>query len=94
MVESDRPQMTIWPMRFLCRITKAKNTHSEYAILIAVERQQWLRDRSSMLRDRSSVLRDRSSMLRLYPHCLSYVYVYSDTLRILILMGVSAFFWR
>jgi hypothetical protein len=67
-------------MRFVCRITKAKNTHSEYAILIAVARQQWLRE--------------RSSMLRLYPHCLSYVYVHSDILPILILLGVSAFFWR
>jgi hypothetical protein len=33
--EPDRPQMTIWRMRFTCRITKATNTHSEYAILIA-----------------------------------------------------------
>ena len=49
MVESDRPQMTVWRLRFVCRITKAKNTHLEYAIFTAVARQQWLRERSSML---------------------------------------------
>jgi hypothetical protein len=35
----------------------ATNTHSEYEILIAFQRQQWLRE--------------RVSMLRLYVHCLS-----------------------
>jgi len=28
MVEPDRPQMTIWRIRKVCRITKATNTHS------------------------------------------------------------------
>jgi hypothetical protein len=37
-------------MRFACWITKATDTHSEYAILIAFPRQQWLRERASMLR--------------------------------------------
>jgi hypothetical protein len=32
-VEPDRPQMTMWYMPITCWITKAKNTHSEYAIL-------------------------------------------------------------
>ena len=40
-VEPDRPQMTIWRMRFACWITKATDTHSEYVILFAVPRQQW-----------------------------------------------------
>jgi hypothetical protein len=57
MVEADRPQMTIWRMRFACWVTKATDTRSEYAILIAFPRQQWLRE--------------RASMLRLYVHCLS-----------------------
>ena len=35
----------------------ATNTHSEYEMLIAFQRQQWLRE--------------RISMLRLYVHCLS-----------------------
>jgi hypothetical protein len=35
-------------MRFACRITKATDTHSEYVILIAFPRQQWLRERVSM----------------------------------------------
>ena len=34
-VEPDGPQMTIWRMRIARWIPKAKNTHSEYVILIA-----------------------------------------------------------
>jgi hypothetical protein len=45
-------------MRFACWISKAADTHSGYAILIAFARQKWLRE--------------RASMLRLYLHCLSY----------------------
>jgi hypothetical protein len=37
---------TIRRMRFVCWITKATDTDSEYVILIAVPRQQWLRERS------------------------------------------------
>ena len=37
-------------MRFACRVTKATDTHSEYAILIAFPLQQWLCERASMLR--------------------------------------------
>ena len=37
-------------MRFACFITKTTDTHSEYVILIAFARQQWLRERASMLR--------------------------------------------
>jgi hypothetical protein len=33
-----------------CWITKATYTHSEYIIVIAFPRQQWLRERASMLR--------------------------------------------
>jgi hypothetical protein len=44
-------------MRFVCWITKATDTHSEYVILIAFPLQQWLRE--------------RASILRLYVHCLS-----------------------
>ena len=36
-------------MRLVCRIVKAKNTHLEYAILIAFLRQQWLRERALVL---------------------------------------------
>jgi hypothetical protein len=41
---------TIRRMRFACWITKATDTHSEYVILIAFPRQQWLCKRVSMLR--------------------------------------------
>jgi len=37
-------------MRFVCWITKDRNTHSEYIILIAFPLQKWLHERSSMLR--------------------------------------------
>jgi len=37
-------------MRFACYITKSTDTHSEYAIVIAFQRQQWLRERTSVLR--------------------------------------------
>jgi hypothetical protein len=37
-------------MRFACWVTKATNTHSEYVILIAFLRQQWLHERASVLR--------------------------------------------
>ena len=40
---------TIWLMRLTCWITKATDTHSEYVILIAFQRQEWLRERSSLL---------------------------------------------
>jgi hypothetical protein len=49
MLESDKPQMTIWHMRTACWITKATNAHSEYVILFALPLQQWLRERASML---------------------------------------------
>jgi len=49
-VEPDRPHMTIWHMRIECCIPKAKNTHSEYVILIAFPLQQRLHERSSMSR--------------------------------------------
>ena len=48
-VEPGRPQMTIWRMRFICWITNATNTHSQYAILIAFPLQQRLRERASKL---------------------------------------------
>jgi hypothetical protein len=36
-------------MRFACWITKATNSRSQYVILIAFPRQQWLRERKSIL---------------------------------------------
>ena len=48
--EPRRAQMAIWRMRTACWITKAANTHSQYAILIAFPLQQWLHERASMLR--------------------------------------------
>jgi hypothetical protein len=40
-VESGRPQVTIWRMRIVCWIPKGTNTHSECVILIAFPLQQW-----------------------------------------------------
>ena len=44
-------------MRFACWFIKARDTHSEFAILFAFPRQQWIRE--------------RASVLHLYVHCLS-----------------------
>jgi hypothetical protein len=37
-------------IRFACWITKATDTLSEYVILIAFPRQQWLRERATVVR--------------------------------------------
>jgi len=49
-LKPDRPQMTTWPMGFVCWITKATNTHPEYVILTAFPLHQRLQERISMLR--------------------------------------------
>jgi hypothetical protein len=54
----DTDDNIIGRMRIACWITKATDTHSEYAIFIAFPRQQ--------------LLRERISVSRLYIHCLSY----------------------
>jgi hypothetical protein len=48
-VEPNRPHMTKWCMRIVSWISKAKNTHSEYVILIVFPRQEGLHKRASML---------------------------------------------
>ena len=40
-------------MRFACWLTKATDTHSEYAVLTVFPQQQWLRERASVLRIRT-----------------------------------------
>ena len=37
--------MTKWRMRIACWLPKATNTYSQYVILIAFPRQQWLHER-------------------------------------------------
>ena len=49
-VEPDRQQMTIWSVRIAWWITKARDTRSEYLIVIAFPLHQWLHERASMLR--------------------------------------------
>ena len=48
-VQPHRPQIATWCMRITCRIPKAADTHSEYAILIAFPLQQWLHEGTSEL---------------------------------------------
>jgi hypothetical protein len=50
MVGPDRPQMIVRRMRIACWVTNATDTHSEYVIFIAFQRQQWLCERASVLR--------------------------------------------
>jgi hypothetical protein len=47
---NDRSQETIWHMRIAGWIPKATNTYSEYVMLIAFPKQQWLHERASVLR--------------------------------------------
>jgi hypothetical protein len=47
-VDPDRPQLQ--RMRFAFKVTKVTDTHSEYVILVAFLRQQWLNERASILR--------------------------------------------
>ena len=49
-VDSDRPQMTIWRVRIACWIPNVRDRLPEYVIIIAFPLQQWLRERASMLR--------------------------------------------
>jgi hypothetical protein len=46
---TDNNKIGIWRMRFFCWITKATDTDAEYAILVALQSQQWLGERASML---------------------------------------------
>jgi hypothetical protein len=55
--------MTIRRMRIVYCITKATNTHSEYARLIAFPLQQLLNERASMLRYK-------------YTDCLSFFFTF------------------
>ena len=41
--------MTVWRMRVACWIPKATNTYSEYVVLIAFPRQEWLCEGASVL---------------------------------------------
>jgi len=49
-VEPDRPQMAIRCMRIACWIFKAKDTHSEYVIFIALLQQQFVQERAPRIR--------------------------------------------
>jgi hypothetical protein len=49
LVESARPQMTIWHMRIACWIPKATQAHSEYVILITFALKHWLHGSASFL---------------------------------------------
>jgi hypothetical protein len=49
-LELDRPQMTVWRMRFSCWKHKATNTHSKYVKHIGFPLKQRLHKRTSVLR--------------------------------------------
>jgi hypothetical protein len=64
MVQPDRPQLTIWGMRFAWWITKATNTHSGYIILTAFPLQQWLHECALHVRCQSYYNQDGQCTLR------------------------------
>jgi hypothetical protein len=47
-VETDKPQTTMWRIRFACWVTKTINAQSYYVILINFPLQQWLHESASM----------------------------------------------
>ena len=47
--ERGKIRMTIWRLRIACWVTKAKNTHAQYVILIDFPMQQMLHERASVL---------------------------------------------
>jgi hypothetical protein len=47
-VQTDRPEITIWRMGIAFCIPKATNTHSEYVVLTVFPLQQWLYEYDSM----------------------------------------------
>jgi len=49
-VETDRPQRTIWRKRAACRIPKATDARSEYGTLTAFPQQYLLHESACMLR--------------------------------------------
>jgi hypothetical protein len=48
-VVHDRPQVTIWRMRFACSVAKATDADLELVILIAFALQKWFHERVPML---------------------------------------------
>jgi len=49
MVDTDRPQMTMWRMRVACSIPKATNAHSQYVIVNAFPLQQSLHESACLV---------------------------------------------
>jgi len=47
-METDRPQVTVWRMRIACWIPRGKDTNSEHAVLMAVLLQQWLEGKTAV----------------------------------------------
>jgi hypothetical protein len=48
--EPERPLMTTWRIRIPRWISKARNTRSEYVVMIAFQLRLWLHESASMLR--------------------------------------------
>ena len=65
-VQPDRPQTTIWRMRYAYWIPKSTNTHSEYAIIIVFPLQRRLNERASMLRHTHTVCLVYSTFIHYY----------------------------
>jgi len=81
-------------MRLTCGVTKATDTHSEYAIFIAFQSQQWLRERSvirtsPVLLEIKRAIRNRTWIPLFYCVCPS-----SNPLISLLLFDVIVFLWK
>jgi hypothetical protein len=78
-------------MRPACWMTKATDTHSEYEILIAFPRQQWLRDGTSKFLRTMPVLVSVCAFYNITVHRL-LLYVHSNLHPVLLTLSAFALF--
>jgi hypothetical protein len=82
-VQSDRPQVTLWRMRFAYWTPKTTNTHPVCVIRLSFPLQQWLLERASILRYTCTarlVLRPFLSCLKGQSISNGYYHKFSDHL--------------
>ena len=66
--------MTLWRIRIALWIPKATNTHSEYVILTAFPRQQWLLERTLVLRCTYIVCLVRRALISSFGDMPSFIF--------------------
>ena len=62
----QRITYAIWPTRMACWIFKATNTHSDYVIIIAVQLQICLHERTSLLCEKTRKRENKTGSVRYF----------------------------